>query len=134
MLIKFNNLHQYFWTSELLLIQFASCMLYSYWNFLVKTVVIHYLWICILYIYASTISPTPPIALHETLCEFFMYLYVQVIIKKNISFCNYCSTWNTLWILYVSVCAGNNKKEYFILQLLQYMKHFVNSLCICMFR
>ena len=27
------------------------------------------------------------IALHETLCEFFMYMYVQVIIKNNISFC-----------------------------------------------
>ena len=43
------------------------------------------------YIYRSTIPPTPHIA-------------------------NYCTTWNTLWIFHISVCSSNNKKQYFVLQ------------------
>ena len=87
MLIKFNNLHQYFWTSELY-IRFASCMLYSWWIFLIKTVIMH-IWLFVhicqqfrLYLLL------PTIALHKTLLEFFMSEYVQVIILNNISLSN----------------------------------------------
>ena len=40
------------------------------------------------YMYLLIIPPIPLIALHETLGEFFMYLYVQVIIKTIFRFAN----------------------------------------------
>jgi len=116
MLFKFNNLHQYFWTLELLLIRFATFIM----KLLRKDSYYIYNWQFSLHLLL------PTIALHETLCEFFMYLYFQLVIKNNILFWKLSLlryTMKTLWgienpltinsILLHLIHLSTNKKKLF---------------------